>query len=445
MIPRKNYFVILFALSFIAVSVFIFYFNVSLVKDAAQYDAIAVNIAGHNGFSDSVSAPYLPTMYREPVYPYFLAALFWLFGHNYYVVLFVQAIIFAFTCLVTYFVAREIFSEDVARCAGLFTAACLTLANYAVCILSEAVFTFFLCLLIFFLIKFVKSQRQAWVAASAVVLALLAMTKMIMFLFVVPVLTGILILACAGRISFKSVLKACVIFTLFFALFISPWSARNKRLFGTYAITLRQGVALAARAERLDDSSDFMKESFVYNISEFLGRKFFPKASVLDVNFIMQGSRNANLRFLTLTQKDALSGPQADKIMKEEALARIKRRPFKYMLQSLFEFQKLAMFLNVPALNEAALNAHSLRKVLIVFLRGFLKLLSLFVLGLAAAGAYFYFKKWHLWVFIFFLAAYLNFANSMIFGDPRYAAPLIPFYIIFATAGWFGIRRKQAC
>jgi len=111
----------------------------------------------------------------------------------------------------------------------------------------------------------------------------------------------------------------------------------------------------------------------------------------------------------------------------------------------LFEFQKLAMFLNVPALNEAALNAHSLRKVLIVFLRGFLKLLSLFVLGLAAAGAYFYFKKWHLWVFIFFLAAYLNFANSMIFGDPRYAAPLIPFYIIFATAGWFGIRRKQAC
>ena len=43
------------------------------IGDAYSYHTIAANLVENNGFSSELSFPYLPNIFRTPVYPSFLA------------------------------------------------------------------------------------------------------------------------------------------------------------------------------------------------------------------------------------------------------------------------------------------------------------------------------------------------------------------------------------
>ena len=48
--------------------------------DAVGYDTLARNIMNGQGFSLQAGPPFEPTLYRTPVYPYFLVGLYSVFG-----------------------------------------------------------------------------------------------------------------------------------------------------------------------------------------------------------------------------------------------------------------------------------------------------------------------------------------------------------------------------
>ena len=85
--------IIILLLSFLSSCLFAFVFNNPIVADAHQYDQIGLNIT-QGYFSMNEAAPYLPTMHREPLYPFFLSIIYRIFGHNYNIVYFFKYVYF---------------------------------------------------------------------------------------------------------------------------------------------------------------------------------------------------------------------------------------------------------------------------------------------------------------------------------------------------------------
>ena len=79
--------------------------------DAKQYDNIAVNILSGNGLSEVFDGPRVPTSKRPPIYPLFLAGIYAIFGHNYFAVKVIQAIIGGIFCIVVFFIAYTVYAD----------------------------------------------------------------------------------------------------------------------------------------------------------------------------------------------------------------------------------------------------------------------------------------------------------------------------------------------
>ena len=189
----KRFLWIVFLVSFSLGSFFAFCSRHPITLDASVYDRIGWNLAQGNGFSQQGIAPFTPTMYREPAYPYILGAIYKIFGHNYVVVYLFQIFIFSLTCILVYFLARDIFSEKAAKYSAFFAAICPTLANYPSYLLTETLFTFLLCLSVLVLTKAVKAQRALWFLASGVIFAITSLCKTVTLLFIFVVFFGVFV------------------------------------------------------------------------------------------------------------------------------------------------------------------------------------------------------------------------------------------------------------
>ncbi len=99
---KKLFYIFLLAL---AVRLVFVAFYSWVPHDALGYDTLARNILNGNGFSLHQRPPFAPTLYRTPVYPYFLSALYGLFGLHGTIVYIIQAIIGSVIACLMYFVA----------------------------------------------------------------------------------------------------------------------------------------------------------------------------------------------------------------------------------------------------------------------------------------------------------------------------------------------------
>ena len=88
--------------------------------DAQNYHSIATNLAEGKGFHSSFN-PH-STRSWAPLYPYFMGALYWLFGSKIIVVQIAQALLATMLCLVVFYITRELFNKPIALLAGLIMA-----------------------------------------------------------------------------------------------------------------------------------------------------------------------------------------------------------------------------------------------------------------------------------------------------------------------------------
>jgi len=127
------------------------------LHDAAVYDAIARHLLSEGCFCAS---PHIPTTYRPPLFPLFLALVYRLGGVNPLHARLALSVIGAGTCVLAALIARDLFGWRAGLLAGLIAVAYPQLFIWDAWLYSEslAVFSFAACCLV--ALRLARSQRS---------------------------------------------------------------------------------------------------------------------------------------------------------------------------------------------------------------------------------------------------------------------------------------------
>ena len=125
--------------------------------DAKYYDQWAMAIAGGD-WKGGAGAYFM-----SPGYPYLLAAMYRLFGHNYGPVLVLQSVVGALSCALAYFIARRFMSTRASVAAGLLLACCGSSVFYSELLLKAVWIEFLNVAAVLALLRAVESEEaSAW-------------------------------------------------------------------------------------------------------------------------------------------------------------------------------------------------------------------------------------------------------------------------------------------
>ncbi|MEK6715213.1 MAG: glycosyltransferase family 39 protein [Candidatus Omnitrophota bacterium] len=434
--------------------------------DEFEYNIIAKNLAEHNAFSMAEYPPFDPTNKREPLYPFFLSLIYRVFRGSFFAVMIAQAFIFSLTVIFIYSFISKIADNKSAFYSSIFVTVCPPLANYTSYILSEALFIFLLVVFVYISTMMRAHQTNKLFVASGVMLGLLTLCKAHMLYFF-PFLILCIIISKWG----KNIILPILLVTVAFLITLAPWLGRNYYLFNTWKITSqRAGMTLNVRAMKASYNGNDYKNAAIYYFSEELGKIIYPDAIIKSEAFMSQFNvvvegredekywrdyikeKNFTLREGAIidlkTQKftrDGLSEVEIDKILTTEALQKIKAHPFKYLLQTPFELIKMTTFTYLPLLNEEYVSSriNAANKSLVFLIRSIIRLIAYPILALAIYGIYRYRDRWREFLPILFIIIFFNLFYGLTFGYAPYALPLMPFYIMFATMGWFKLRERK--
>lgn len=404
--------------------------------DSFQYDQLGLNIKEGRGFSLSSHSPYLPTMYREPVYPFFLSVMFSIFGHRYLPVQLAQVFIFAFICVFVYLLSKEIFGSNIARYALIITAFCPPLIDYPAFLYSEILATFLIILAIFSLTMLIKKQSFFWYCMGGFTLGIAALCKAVIFYFIILAIPCIILIKVG--VIWKKKARLVPAFVFCFLIVTLPWIVRNYEIFRKPMIAPRGEQILWIRAQKIDYSGEQIYKHFIFSFSEFLGDILYPDSNrkrTSDVYFI--DSIESDKIFLEL-EKKGYSLIQIQDIFFREALNKIRSHPIKYLILTPLESFKMLSFIYLPSLNQSHIvdglkySNISLR-LLVLFFRGIMRLCAYVIVIMCVSGIYIKRKEWMNFIFPLLIILYINLAHSLLFGDGRFAIPLIPYYSIFAA------------
>ncbi|MCH7660848.1 MAG: glycosyltransferase family 39 protein, partial [Euryarchaeota archaeon] len=107
--------------------------------DGREYNTLALRVASGAGYGYGNSAGQ-GTSFRAPGFPLFLAGVYYIFGENYVSAYLAFCALGALSCLLTYYLAREVLSEGFSRVAALFAVFYFPHVYYATIFASENLF-----------------------------------------------------------------------------------------------------------------------------------------------------------------------------------------------------------------------------------------------------------------------------------------------------------------
>ncbi len=228
----KNFFkenkilIIILLGSFLASLAYSFYFQIKPVVDARAYDVIAMNIVNGNGYREDlkVDVNYDVAIVRVgPLYEYFLAGTYKIFGHRYEFVWILQALMHALSALFIYLTALLIFQDlSYQRKIGLWAAAIFgfypDLIEISSMLLIETLYLFLASLMFYLFFLYFRRPNKyllIWLGLASG-LAVLARPPI---LFLVPI---ILFFFYQKKLWIKGFLFLIVLGVVFM-----PWTVRN--------------------------------------------------------------------------------------------------------------------------------------------------------------------------------------------------------------------------
>lgn len=193
-------------------------FSPPLGADPHTYETFALSILhGQNMCDSSVFMP---------LYPMFLAGIYFIGGHYHFLVVIVQTILSTLMCFIIYFLAKRLFNEKVAWLAGIFLCFNLAFIYAPRKILSETLYSFLLLVAMLFLIKFLQNYKIKDILFAALCLSLATLTRSLIFLF--PFFICIYLIRILSRkLTFKLAFKTVSLFIVAFLLPIGIWTIRN--------------------------------------------------------------------------------------------------------------------------------------------------------------------------------------------------------------------------
>ena len=226
---------ILFLILLVSFSVSLFYsfhFKIKPLVDARAYDVIATNIANGNGYRESLNTDIQhdgAIVRAGPLYEYFLAGIYKIFGHHYEAVWVIQAFLHALTTLLVYLTAVLIFSErenkkKVALWAAGIVGFYPDLIEISAMLMTETLYLFFVCLMFYIFFRYFSRQND-WLAIGLGFISGLAVLARPPALFLLPVV--------AFYFFKKKKIFQLILFCIALFLIFAPWTIRNYRIYGT--------------------------------------------------------------------------------------------------------------------------------------------------------------------------------------------------------------------
>ncbi len=224
---RENKALILILIgSFLICLAYSFYFQIKPAVDARAYDVIAKNIVSGVGFREE---PQKDILYDYaiarvgPLYQYFLAGIYKIFGHHYGVVWVFQALLHVLSAWLVYLTARLIFngsenSKKIALIAAAFFGFYPDLIEISAMLLTETLYLFLFCLMLYVFFRFFGRDSNFSVVILGLVSGLATLARPPV-LFLLPVILFYFFRR-------KDFLKMGL-FVLMLVLVFTPWTARN--------------------------------------------------------------------------------------------------------------------------------------------------------------------------------------------------------------------------
>ncbi|MDD5589702.1 MAG: glycosyltransferase family 39 protein [Candidatus Portnoybacteria bacterium] len=411
--------------------------------DEVYYNAIATDILTRHTYTEDGQPTYV-----EPLYPFFLAAIFWPTNHNIDAVKFVQLFIFGLTAVLIYLLARSIFGEKIGLVAGILSAAFYGLANFTGVLYRENLLVFLCVLMVYSLNRGSREKRSRFFVISGIMLGLMTLLSSTMQFLFIFIIAGFFILF-KKQLPLKSIIWKASLFFFAFMLTLSPWLIRNKikEAETGLAIVPRTGSILSVRTYLMDRLYPEIHKYFLGHIAGYyFAEKIYPDIEMKAFRkYWAVNSRENQLR------DEGHDIYQINEIMTKESVKKIIEEPHKYVLISLLAFVDF----NNPIVPQRIFNGNEsayftfaegrfpqipwpVKAGLLVSLR--LAWITVFFLIIYAIV-----KNWKNfgrlgWMFL--VIVYFNAFYSAVHGLPRYATPIYPFYIILAVAGGAAVWSK---
>jgi 4-amino-4-deoxy-L-arabinose transferase-like glycosyltransferase len=209
--------------------------------DGRVYSQIARNVLEQHVYSIESQAPYTSTLIRLPGYPFFIAAIYSVFGHgNNTAVRVAQAVIDTGTCILIALVAfawtfRDERKHRAALIALALAAVCPFTAIYVATILTEVLTNFLAVAMVLtatFAFKATTRKRAVtWWIATGLIASLAVLFRPDSGLFAAAI--GLTLMLSSLR-HFREATLYAAIFSIAFCLVLAPWTIRNWRLFHVF-------------------------------------------------------------------------------------------------------------------------------------------------------------------------------------------------------------------
>lgn len=196
-----------------------FYNN--LVSDSKIYNDWALSITGKGNFQLG------GVFFMAPFYPYFLAAVYSIFGEAYTLIRIIQVLASSATIFVVYLAARKLLDRKAAYTAAAITAVYKLFIFYSAIMLSETLQTFFVSLFVLLLIEAVQTgSKFKWLTAG-LFLGISGVFRANILLFL-PVIVLWMIYRGYKSGTFKAIIRYAVVFLIIgTALPVLPLTLHN--------------------------------------------------------------------------------------------------------------------------------------------------------------------------------------------------------------------------
>ena len=209
--------------------------------DGRVYSQIARNVLEQHVYSIESQAPYTSTLIRLPGYPFFIAAIYSVFGHgNNTAVRVAQAVVDTGTCILIALVAftwtiRDERKHRAALIALALAAVCPFTAIYVATILTEVLTNFLAVSMVLtatFAFKATARKRAiVWWIVTGLIAAIAVLFRPDSGLFAAAI--GLTLMLSSWR-RFREATLYAAIFSIAFCLVLVPWTIRNWRLFHVF-------------------------------------------------------------------------------------------------------------------------------------------------------------------------------------------------------------------
>ncbi|MCX6813417.1 MAG: glycosyltransferase family 39 protein [Candidatus Azambacteria bacterium] len=209
--------------------------------DGRDYQNLANNLIYHQTLAITPEPPYLPTSFRTPIYPFWLAFIYLIF-QSYKAAIFVGALVFAISAPLVYLIGREIFAEKIAFASAILFAIEPWALYQAGFLSAEQIFMPIFLLSIYFFCRYLKYGTTLQLCLASLILGIAVLTRPAALFFVVVFI--FLAFVFELRHSIWQSFRASALISLIFIAVLIPWLIRNKIVLDSWQFSSASGIRI---------------------------------------------------------------------------------------------------------------------------------------------------------------------------------------------------------